>query len=86
MTRASEAFRLLNLALIDTDPACQNDDRFILDDQPADTLAYICHACPLLTLCRTYAVTAKPPAGVWAGQRWSGPRRPGRPRKEPANA
>lgn len=72
--RSGAAFSALNRAMEITDPECQDDGRFILDDQPADTLGYICHRCPLLALCRDYAAAERPAGGVWAGRRWGGRR------------
>lgn len=72
MTARSEAaFTALNQAMEYANPACQEDGRFILDDQPADSLEYICHRCPLLALCRDYASTERPAGGIWAGRRWA---------------
>lgn len=70
MTNATTAYTALQNAMTETDPECQNDGRFILDDQPADSLAYICERCPLVNLCRTYAAAEQPKAGIWAGKRW----------------
>lgn len=68
MSRTSEAWGALITAMIDTHPGCQDDGRFILDDQPAESLAYICRACPLAELCHQYADLEKPKAGIWAGR------------------
>lgn len=54
----------------DHEPACQDDDRFILDDQPAHTLTYLCDVCPLVTLCHAYAEANRPAGGIWAGKRY----------------
>lgn len=70
MSRADAAFDRLSLAMLDTDPACQGDDRFILDDQPAHTLAYVCRKCPVYDLCAQYAELERPKAGIWAGKRY----------------
>ena len=70
MSRASDAWAAMTTAMIDTDPACKNDDRFILDDQPAESLAYICRACPLFDLCLDYANLERPKAGIWAGKKY----------------
>lgn len=70
MSRASEAFKRLTNAMRLTDPACQNDDRFVLDDQPTESLAGICTTCPVLDLCRTYAEIERPKSGVWASKRY----------------
>lgn len=47
MSGAQAQYRALADAFLTTEPGCQGDDRFILDDQPADSLAYICDRCPL---------------------------------------
>jgi hypothetical protein len=70
MSRATDAYDVLTLAMVETDPACRDDDRFILDDQPAETLAYVCEQCPLFDLCDKYAGLERPKAGVWAGKRY----------------
>jgi hypothetical protein len=70
VSRASEAFKRLTDAMLTTDPACQNDKRFVLDDEPTESLAGICHACPLLALCTEYAEIERPKGGVWAGKRY----------------
>lgn len=71
MTRADAALEQLVAAMRDAEPACQGDGRFILDDQPAEALADICHRCPLSAACRDYAATARPIDGIWAGRRWN---------------
>lgn len=40
-----------------------------IDDEPHTQrdAARVCTACPLRDACRTYAVTAREPAGVWGG-------------------
>jgi len=70
VSRASDVYDVLTLAMIDTDPACKNDSRFIADDQPAVELAPICNACPLFELCAAYGDMERPKAGVWAGKRY----------------
>ena len=70
MSRADDAFDRLSLAMVTTDPACQDDDRFLLEDQPAHTLAYVCRACPVYDLCAQYAELERPKAGIWAGKRY----------------
>ncbi len=79
MSRASEAFEVLTLATIDTDPACQNDDRFTAEDlSTADMadLAAICDTCALYRPCREYADLARPRSGFWAGRRWPAKKEP----------
>ena len=58
--------------MLETDPACQNDGRFVLDDQPAHTLAYICRECPVFNLCSEFANLARPTGGIWAGRTYCG--------------
>ena len=71
MSAATDAFARLNTAMQETNPACQNDGRFILDDQPAEAVTYLCKPCPLFTPCRVYATTARPTAGIWAGKQYT---------------
>jgi hypothetical protein len=70
MTRASEAYNRLALAMTESDPACRDDDRYISDDVPAIDVAPLCNACPLLALCKEYAQIEKPKGGIWAGTRY----------------
>jgi hypothetical protein len=70
VSRASDAYDVLIAAMADTDPACQNDPRFIFDDQSADELTPICDTCPLFALCATYGNLERPKAGIWAGKRY----------------
>ena len=72
MSRASDAWAAMTTAMIDTDPACKNDNRFTDDDQVISELAPICRACRLFDLCRTYSELDRPTGGIWAGR---GPRR-----------
>ncbi|WP_460005024.1 WhiB family transcriptional regulator [Microbacterium xylanilyticum] len=58
-------------AMEDTPPACDGlemftHDRFF-DPEQTEMMRGICHACPLLELCRTFAIAGKPTAGMWAG-------------------
>jgi hypothetical protein len=70
MSRATDAYVRLTQAMRDTDPACRDDDSFILDDQPENTLAPVCRACSLFDLCAAYAELERPKGGVWAGKRY----------------
>jgi hypothetical protein len=70
MTRASEAYNRLALAMTETDPACKDDDRYISDDVPAAVVAPLCNVCPVLEQCRAYAQIEKPKGGIWAGTRY----------------
>jgi hypothetical protein len=56
--------------MVETDPACQEDGRFLLDDQPAETLTYLCLACDVFALCKAYAREVRPTGAVWAGKRY----------------
>ncbi|MEZ3155814.1 hypothetical protein AB1K56_02710 [Microbacterium sp. BWR-S6Y] len=70
--RADEALDALTHAARDTTPACTGDARFTAERHetpPTDLIAMrgICRTCPLHDLCNTYATTARPAAGFWAG-------------------
>lgn len=58
-------------AMEDTPPACDGLETFaadrFADPEQTDMMRGICHACPLLELCRTFAIAGKPTAGMWAG-------------------
>ena len=71
MSKSSEAFDALKLAMLTTTAACLNDPRFIDDDQAPAELKPICEACPLYDLCDTYAAIERPKGGIWAGRRFS---------------
>ena len=71
MSKSSEAFDALKLAMMTTSAACLDDDRFIDDDQAPADLAPICEACPLFDLCNAYAAIERPTGGIWAGRRFS---------------
>ena len=70
MSRATDAYTRLQVAMTSTDPACQQDTRFTDDDQATGELAPICRACPLYDLCATYAELDRPLGGIWAGKRY----------------
>lgn len=82
MSRASEAFDRLQLAMKDREPLCVGDERFIDDDAPVPMLAFVCEDCPLFNLCRAYADLERPKGGVWAGKVY----RTYRPKAEAENA
>ena len=71
MSRSSEAFGALKLAMIDTSAACLDDDRFIDDDQAPAELAPICDACRLFAECDIYAGLERPKGGIWAGKKYT---------------
>jgi len=74
MSAASEAYDALHRAMSTTTPACAGLDLFTSDDlTKADiaVLASICDSCELFTLCRGYASVSRPPAGFWAGKKYT---------------
>jgi len=82
MTRAADAYQALVASLEHQAPACHDDARYLTDAGPIHPeLLQLCAACPVFTECRQYALVARPPAGVWAGERWTTPKLAGRPRK-----
>lgn len=70
MSRASDAYNHLTLAMDELAPACKDDERFIADDTKADELAPVCRTCPVFNLCATYGDLERPKAGIWAGKRY----------------
>lgn len=83
MTRAANALAALHEAITDDPPPCRGDDRYIQDGTPvAPELQLKCSTCTAFLECRAYALAARPKAGIWAGERWNTPRKPGRPRKD----
>jgi hypothetical protein len=69
---ADDGLDALTHAARDTTPACDDDPRFTAErhELPAPALIAmrgICRNCPLYDLCNTYATTARPAAGFWAG-------------------
>lgn len=58
-------------AMEDTPPACDGLEMFtadkFLDPEHTQMMRGICHACPLLKLCRAFAIAGKPTAGMWGG-------------------
>lgn len=69
---ALPAWEKLQAALIETEPDCAGDDRYVTDpaelpQEDRTVMVAICAGCPLLDQCREYALTAKPPAGWWPG-------------------
>lgn len=89
MTRASDAYAHLLDAIETEAPPCRGDSRYLADQLPIEVLGelqLVCSTCPVFRLCRAYALAERPPAGVWAGERWSERKRPGRPRKGAADA
>lgn len=77
--RGTFAYNVLTAAMAETPPSCRGDDRFVADGQRAEELVPICNACALMRLCREYASSERPEAGIWAGVKY--PRSQGRRRK-----
>lgn len=70
MTRAANAWQVLQTALQTSTPNCEDNDLFVLDWFPAEVLEPICKSCPIFTQCKSYANNAKPTGGAWAGIRF----------------
>lgn len=73
MSRSTDAYAALHLALNAISPGCKDDAAYIADDlapHEAERLAAICAECPVFDLCADYARLDKPTAGIWAGQSW----------------
>lgn len=71
MSRASDAFAALSLAMVNTEPSCIDMDGYTADTvsaNDAQEFKAICDSCPLLDLCRTYADLERPKVGYWAGK------------------
>ena len=71
MSRASEAFEALSLAMTETGPACLGIDGYTADSIPEDDVQEfkaICDSCPLFDLCRSYGDLERPKVGYWAGK------------------
>ena len=77
--RAPAEWDTVPAAMKTDDPACWGIDAFTADsfhdDEERAMLADICAGCPLVDLCRTFAIAEKPAAGFWAGQPSSAYRR-----------
>lgn len=72
--RGNAEYRALTTAIENTTPDCLDDDRFTADaweTEERGELTLICSACPIGALCLTYARTARPAAGFWAGRTWT---------------
>lgn len=69
--RAGAEWRDVGEAMKRDDPACWGIDAFTadtVDDEEQLIMAGICAGCPMIDLCRTFAVREKPAAGFWAGE------------------
>lgn len=89
MTKADDAFGRLLAALAAESPSCSGDSLYTADSVAADelrSLQKICATCPVFIQCRSYALLARPPAGIWAGESWAVKKPSGRPRKVVQNA
>jgi hypothetical protein len=69
---AQDAYEALLAGMDESRPLCRGDNRFTDDDTNPDHVRELCVLCPLYGLCKNYAQTARPKAGIWAGQRWTG--------------
>ncbi|MFJ4255164.1 WhiB family transcriptional regulator [Microbacterium sp. NPDC090003] len=68
-----DEFATLLKATRDNPTGCQDVDEFTADQATVEeqrVLAAICAECPVLELCRAYAVATKPTTGYWAGASW----------------
>lgn len=68
-----DEFAALLKATRDTPTGCRDVDEFTAEKVTLEeqrVLAAICAACPVLELCRTFAVATKPTSGYWAGSPW----------------
>lgn len=57
-------------------PPCEGDPRFVaeVDAATSTEIADLClSTCPIRTQCMAYADKARPPAGLWAGYRFTPP-------------
>lgn len=71
MTATDAAYTALTYALEGGEQLCLDDARFTQDTTNDDAeLAELCAVCPVQAACHAYALTARPDAGFWAGQRW----------------
>jgi hypothetical protein len=70
MSKATDAFDVLQKAMETALPACIEDGRFTDDYTRAEDVRDICNQCPLLDSCLDYGRTARPRGGIWAGKRW----------------
>lgn len=73
MSDGTNEYAALLTAMETTDPLCLDDDRFTaerhdLHPQELVHLRGTCRTCPLFDPCTTYATTARPPHGLWAGR------------------
>jgi len=74
VSAASGAYDALHRAMSTTAPGCAGLDLFTADDLTKADIAVlvpICEACPINSLCRDYATAARPPAGFWAGKKYT---------------
>lgn len=68
--KSKAAYDRLTIAMQETVPDCDADNRYIedqLENGEKRLLGMICSACPLLDLCMNYAITEKPRGGWWPG-------------------
>lgn len=70
MSKRLDAWANLQLALETSEPACADNDLFILDDVDAEVLKPVCKKCPVYKPCKTYALIERPSGGIWAGMKF----------------
>lgn len=69
--RAGAEWGQVGEAMKHDDPSCWGIDAFTadrVDDEEQAMMATICDGCPMVELCRTFAIAERPSAGFWAGQ------------------
>ena len=69
--KGANAWNELQEALQEHTPVCEDNDLFISDWFPAEAAKTLCKTCPVYAQCKTYATTAKPLGGIWAGIRYN---------------
>lgn len=59
----------LGLELLEVPPACADDPERWWSNRPGDVddAKAVCGWCPLLAVCRAYALAADEPGGTWGG-------------------
>lgn len=73
--RGAAEYRALCEALESSNPSCLSDWRYTVDPDDLDNteealMRTACRQCPLIEMCSSYAVTARPSGGFWAGRYW----------------
>lgn len=68
--RAGAEWGQVGDAMKTDDPSCWGIDAFTadrVDEEEQAMMAGICDGCPLVELCRAFAIAERPAAGFWAG-------------------